>query len=210
MNENLNQPEQDSTQDRTTFPGISGSLSNQDAVPSADLPNGDSPYEDSPVPYLSLPSKSAQQTSPPSGATSQGADTSSSSLPADTAATSPSTSGIGVLIGVILGALLGGMFGHVTAGSVLMWGSIGAVVGGVIALLPYVLSQEVVPGLLMEGLSTGVDELFHCCPISAILVVVSVVTISGLLLWQSLLLAALEAGSILIIMLIGVSFALLK
>ena len=64
-----------------------------------------------------------------------------------------------------------------------MWGSIGAVVGGVIALLAYVVSKEEVPWLLGEGLFAGLGEGFDCCLTSVILVISSVVTISGLVLW---------------------------
>ena len=83
-----------------------------------------------------------------------------------------------------------------------MWGSIGAVVGGVIALLPYIVSEGDVPWLLSEGLSVGLDGLFDCCLTSAIFVIASIVMIGGLLFWHSLLLAALAGGSIMTMLLI--------
>lgn len=179
MNENVNQPKQDSTEASNTFPSVSGSLSNQDPLSSAE-----SPYEETHIPYLPLPSESQQQPSPALGVgDSKGADNPSPSLSEDTATTSPGRSGVGVLIGIVLGAILGGVFGHVTGGSPLMWGSIGAVVGGVIALLAYVVSKEEVPWLLGEGLFAGLGEGFDCCLTSVILVISSVVTISGLVLW---------------------------
>ncbi len=207
MNEQVNQPEQDNSQISNALLSIAGSLSNQPAVPAADSPNESSPYEDSPVPYLPLPSKSTPQSSPSSGAASQGADSSSSSLPAEPAATSSRIGGVGVLIGIALGAALGGVFGHFTGGSMVMWGSIGAVVGGVIALLPYIVSEGDVPWLLSEGLSVGLDGLFDCCLTSAIFVIASIVMIGGLLFWHSLLLAALAGGSIMTMLLIGMSLA---
>ncbi len=75
-------------------------------------------------------------------------------------------------------------------------GSIGAVVFGVIA---YFLPEDV-RELFLKGLGW-----LDCCLSSVVLVVGSVVTIAGFLLWHSLLLAALAGGSVIVIMLIVLS-----
>ncbi len=205
MNEDVNQPKQDDIEVSNSFPNASGPLSNQDLMLSAD-----SPYEEPHVPYLPLPSESTRQTNPTSAVGSLRAAPPSSSLPANTVPTTPKIGGIGVLVGGILGALLGGVVGLSTGASPVMWGGIGAVVGGGIALLLYVVPEMDVSWLLAEGLCEGLAEVFTCCLTSAILVIVCVVTISGLLLWQNVLLAALAGGSIVTMLLIRVSCALLK
>lgn len=67
--------------------------------------------------------------------------------------------------------------------------------------------------LLLIGLLTGnldwLDAL-DCCSFFAILVVASVVTIGGLVLWHSLLLAEVAGGSIITAILIGWCLALRK
>lgn len=180
MSENVDQPKQERTEASNAFPSVSGSLSNQDPLSSVE-----SPYEETHVPYLPLPSERNQPPSPAPGVgDAKGADNPSPSLSADTAPTSPGSSGVGVLIGIVLGALLGGVVGHFTGASLVIGASIGAAVGGVLALLPHVVSEVEVPWLLSEGLSAGLGEMLNCCLTSAILVVGSVVTISGLVLWQ--------------------------
>ena len=90
MNEHLNQPEQNSIQVGNPLPGIYGSPSYQDPAPVADSPNDFEPYEETFIPYLQMPSESAQpawQTSPAPVADSQVADSPASSPPGDTAAT---------------------------------------------------------------------------------------------------------------------------
>lgn len=68
--------------------------------------------------------------------------------------------------------------------------------------------------LLLIGLSTGnldwVDVLgaLDCCSFFAILVIASIVTIGGLVLWHSLLLAEVAGGSIMTVILIGWCLAL--
>ena len=205
MNEDVNQLKQDDTEVSNAFPNASGPLSKQDLMLSAD-----SAYEETHVPYLPLPSERTRQTNPTSAASSRGAAPPSSSLPANTVLTTPKIGGIGVLVGGILGALLGGVVGLSTEASPVMWGGIGAVVGGGIALLLSVLPEMDVSWLLAEGFSEGLGEVFTCCLTSAILVIACIVTISGLLLWQNVLLAALAGGSIVTMLLIRVSCALLK
>jgi hypothetical protein len=208
MNNNLNQPEQDDTQVGHPFPISSGPLSSQDPQSSADGLHEDfKEYEEPSVPYLPLPSESPQQpasrTSPAPGADSQAAGPPSSSPPDDTVATSPWEKGAVVLMAAVLGAILGGVVGHARGGS-LVWGvvvggSIGAGVFGVLALLsdghPRTRYDEDWLSLLFD--------LMWCCPTSAVLVVASVVTIGGFLLWHGLLLAALAGGSIMLMMYIG-------
>lgn len=90
MNEHLNQPEQNSTQVGNPLHGIYGSPSYQDSASEADSSNDFEPYEETFIPYLQLPSESAQpawQTSPTPVADSQAADSPASSPPGDTAAT---------------------------------------------------------------------------------------------------------------------------
>jgi hypothetical protein len=107
-----------------------------------------------------------------------------------------------VLWVAILGAILGGVVGHAIEGGGVLGtvggGSIGAVVCGVIAhILP-----EDERELLLKGLGW-----LDCCLTSVVLVVASVVTIAGFLLWHSLLLSALAGGSIMTMMLIVLSIA---
>ncbi len=68
--------------------------------------------------------------------------------------------------------------------------------------------------LLLIGLRTGnwdwleVLGALDCCSFFAILVVASIVTIGGLVLWHSLLLAEVAGGSIMTVILIGWCLAL--
>jgi len=78
---------------------------------------------------------------------------------------------------------------------VVVGGSLGAGVCGLIGLEPRTLWSFLV----------NLGDLLECCSNLAVLVVASVVTIGGFLLWQSLLLAALARGSIIVMMLIGLS-----
>jgi hypothetical protein len=67
-------------------------------------------------------------------------------------------------------------------------GSIGAVVSGVIALI---LLATLLRWLDEALLGVLVEILLNCCLSSALLVVASIVTIAGFLLWHSLLLVAI-------------------
>jgi hypothetical protein len=201
MYEDLNQTEQDTTEVRA-----SELLSSQDRSLVADWA-----YEETHVPYLPLPSASSPQKNTSSGANNmQSAVPPSSSLPADSTEPKAGGGGGGVLLAVILGALLGGVLSLVTGGSLMLWGSIGVAVGGGMALLSELFSEEAGSWLLLQGLDVGLDEVFNCCQISALLVVGGVVTIGGLLLWQNLFLTTVVGASIIVMMLIGWSFALLK
>lgn len=110
-----------------------------------------------------------------------------------------SEKGEDVLWSALGGAILGGVVGHAIGGGVLgtvVGGSIGAVVCGVIALI----LPEDVREFFLKGLGW-----LDCCLTSVVLVVTSVVTIAGFLLWHNLLLAALAGESIIVMMLIGLS-----
>lgn len=219
MNNTLNQPEPDDTQIKNPFPIIDGPLSNQEPEPSPDRQHEEfKEYEEPHVPYLPLPSDSPQQpawrTSPTPAADSQAADTPSSSSPGDTTVT-PLTSeggaGVFVLVGAILGAILGGVASHASGGSLVVGVVVGLIIGaviGVIALIQFDAWGNALGGAweALEGLALFDD----CCLTSVVLVVASVLMIGGFLLWHSLLLAALAGGSIMTMILIGWSFALLN
>ena len=123
-----------------------------------------------------------------------------------------SARGVSVLIGVVVGAIVGGVGGYIAGGSpvsVAVCASISAVLGGVIALTPLTTLLGGLGEVLLEGLGEALlgclfEALLNSCLSFAFLVVVSVVTVAGFVLWHSLLLAALAGGSI-IIMLIGLS-----
>jgi len=120
--------------------------------------------------------------------------------------------GVVVGVGVVVGAIVGGAVGHANGGGQVLLetaivGVSGAVVGGGIVLLLLGAVQAVRwhHWTWLDALEVLVGVLGECGLPSAVLVVASVVTIAGFLLWHSLLLAALAGGSIVIVMLIGLS-----
>jgi len=98
---------------------------------------------------------------------------------------------VGVLMGVVVGAILGGWVGHASAGgqvlATVVGGSIGVVVGAVIVLL---LPNDLRWSWTWRDTLELLGELLRSCLSGAVLVVASVITIGGFLLWNSLLLAA--------------------
>jgi hypothetical protein len=105
MNEHLNQPEQNSTQVGNPLPGIYGSPGYQDPTPVADSPNDFEPYEETFIPYIQLPSESAQ----PAWQTSLApvADSPASSPPGDTATQKVTKRNWGNLIALVTLPLVG-------------------------------------------------------------------------------------------------------
>jgi hypothetical protein len=200
MHENRDQPEQDPTK-------VNPSRIGSQEEPS---PSADSGYEETHIPYLPLPDIPPQQKSVSAGSDHmQEAAPLSSSQPTSTA--EPKMHGGAVLLGAIFGALLGGVLSVVTKGSLLQWGGLGAVGGAVLALLVPLLSEGDWPFLLdFGGLEVALSSALDCCSISLLLLLIPVITVGGLLLGHNLLLAAEVGASLLVLILIRMSFALLK
>jgi hypothetical protein len=122
-----------------------------------------------------------------------------------------STKVFSVLVGVVVGAIAGSAGGYiagVSPVSMAVCASIGAVLGGVIALIPLTTLLGWLGVSLLEGLGEGLlgclfEVLLNSCLSFAFLLIVSIVTVAGFLRWHSVLLAALAGGNI--IMLIGLS-----
>lgn len=110
---------------------------------------------------------------------------------------------------VVVLAVLGGVLLYATGRGALLVTLLGVVaVATVIVGVLWVIVTAARQGnwQVLGWLSQGLANV-GCCPFQFVLGVTSVVTIGGLLLWHSLLVAALAGGSIMTMMLIVLSVA---
>lgn len=187
MDKKLNQAGQDNAR---------ASASNQ--VPSTTL-NENAGYDDSPIPYVPLPDDPTRHT----GLSWRKAVSSASPQSEDASPTTVKTEAVIVLIGVILGASLGALLAYLVKADLMAWALAGAGIGGVIALMLYLNSLGELSWAFMEGLFMALPEMFNCCVISAILMIGSFATISGLLLTHNWTMVGIVACAIFTLLLLG-------